>query len=148
MSRLAGWLELLRSLNRALVDVLRAEVEALVADLQDSGRRLAAGVAWLLLAAAIAFCVLAVLVVAAVAALALVLPLWGAALVVAGALCAAALAAALAGRRSLRRVEGPAATVRRRVADHLDWWERRVAGEAESGGAGRPPLPPVEEELP
>jgi hypothetical protein len=149
MSLLAGWLAALRSLNQALLAVLRAEFEALVEDLQASGRRLLAGLAWLALAAALAFCVLAVAVVAAVAALALVLPVWGAALVVAGSLLLLAVAAALAGRRQLRRVEGPAQTVSRRVHDHFDWWQQRVApGESPAGGDRLAPLLEDEEDLP
>jgi hypothetical protein len=139
MSRLRGWLEQLRALNAALLEVLGAEIEALFDDLRTSGRHLAGGVVWLALAASLAFFLLAALVAAAVAALALVLPLWGAILVVALVLALAAGAALAAGVRRLRRVESPAATVRRRVADHVYWWQRRVAGDEREAPAAHPP---------
>ena len=51
------------------------------------------------------------------------LPIWGAALAVTGLLALVATVLALAGRARLRRLENPLATARRRMDDHLAWWQ-------------------------
>jgi hypothetical protein len=128
----AGWTELFSSLHRSLLAVLRAELDALLGDLSDSGRRLI-GVLTMLAAAAAFFVVfLGVIVVAAVAALALAVPVWAAALIVAGVLGLVAGICGWLGVRRLRSIENPADTVRRRVADHAAWWQTRLVAEKEA----------------
>ena len=124
--RSVGWSDLLRSLGRAFQDLLRSEVAALSDELAGSGRRLAAVAGLFLLAAFGLFWALGLLTFAAVEAAAMWLPRWAAALSVFGAvLLVAAILAAVAWRR-FRRLETPAATIRRRVAEHVDWWETRI----------------------
>jgi hypothetical protein len=132
------WIDLLRSLGQALLDVLRAEAEALGADFRRTGERLARALALLGAAAAVSFWTLGVLLAALVALLAIWLPVWGAALVVTGVFALAAALLAAAGWRQMRQLENPAEEVRRRVADHLDWWrDRLLAGPALPPGDGR-----------
>ena len=126
-----GFTELFTALHRSLLEVLRAEVDTLAGDLSSSGRRLGSALSLLGIAAVVAVVFLGVLVLAAIAALALVLPFWGAALVVAGLLGLTMAILAAVGLRRLRTVENPAATVRRRVNDHLAWWQTRLAAERE-----------------
>ena len=123
--------ELFSALHRSLLDVLRAELETLAGDLSSSGRRLGSALSLLALAAVVAAVFIGVLVLAAIAALALVLPMWGAALTVAGVLGLTVTILAALGLRRLRTVENPAETVRRRVNDHLTWWQTRLAAERE-----------------
>jgi putative superfamily III holin-X len=120
------WLNLLRNLNGSLLGVWRAEIVALLDDLSASGRRLRTALLLLALAGSLLVLLIGTLVFAAIAALSLVLPLWGAALVVAGILALAIAAVAMAGLAKLRSVENPADTVRRRVDDHIEWWNARL----------------------
>lgn len=120
----------LRGLSRAYVAVLRAEVETVGEDLAASGRNLTDALALIGAAAGLTLLLIGVLVYVAIAVLSLWLPAWAAGLVVAGLLAVAALSVGLAARRRLHRVEGPATVVRRRVSDHLAWWERRIAADA------------------
>jgi hypothetical protein len=133
----------LRAINEAFFGVLRAEIDALAADLGAAGKRYASGALLLAVTLAIGAVLLAVLVFVSIAVLALWLPWWGAGLVVAGVL---ALAGLICGGVAMRRLRGetPPAIVRRHVNDHLDWWQRRVASDE-----GRAPVrkrPGLEEE--
>src|SRR5204863_8724012 len=94
--------ERLRAINSAFFAVLRAELDALTADLGAAGKRYASGALLLAVTVAIGAVLLAVLVFMAIAVLALWLPLWGAGLVVAGVLAIAGLASGFAGMRRLR----------------------------------------------
>jgi peptidoglycan/LPS O-acetylase OafA/YrhL len=123
------WTSLFTGLYRTFLEVLHAELNALLADLSASGRSLGGALAFLGVAVALMLLFLGVLVVAAIAALALVLPLWGAALVLAGVLGATAGVLAWIGRRRLSAIENPAETVRRRVDSHVDWWRTHLLAE-------------------
>ena len=123
--------ELFSALHRSLLDVLRAELETLAGDLSSSGRRLGSALSLLAIAAVVAVVFVGVLVLAAILALALVLPLWASALVIAGVLALTMAILGAVGLRRLRTVENPAETVRRRVNDHLSWWQTRLAAERE-----------------
>lgn len=129
--------ERLRAINSAFFAVVRAELEALTAELGAAGKRYASGALLLAVTLAIGAVLLAVLVFVAIAVLALWLPWWGAGLVVAGVL---ALAGALCGFAAMRKLRGenPGQIVQRHVNDHLDWWQMRVARD---GAAGSTPLP-------
>jgi hypothetical protein len=122
-----GWLGMLRSLNTSLLAVWRAELSALVDDLSSSGRRLRSALLLLALAGSLFVLLIGTLVFTAIAALAVVMPLWGAALTVAGVLALAVAIVAGLGMARLKTVESPASTVRRRVDDHLEWWNRRLS---------------------
>jgi hypothetical protein len=132
-----GWIELFRSLGQALFEVLRAEGQALGEDLRRSGGELLRGLALLGGAAAVGFWTLGVLVLALIAVLAIWLPPWAAALIVTALFAATAGLLAALGWRRLRRLETPAASVRRRVEDHLDWWQTHLLAEP----AVQAPLP-------
>jgi putative superfamily III holin-X len=122
-----GWLGMLRSLNTSLLAVWRAELAALFDDLSSSGRRLRSALLLLALAGSLFVLLIGTLVFTAIAALSVVMPLWGAALTVAGVLALAVAIVAGLGMARLKTVESPASTVRRRVDDHLDWWNRRLS---------------------
>jgi uncharacterized membrane protein YqjE len=123
-----GWLELLRSLGESLVAMMRAEAAGLGKDLGESGRRLAIALGLLLVAGALLFWAVAVLTLTGIELLALWLPRWAASLIVLVLLLLAIIGLGLGARSQIRRVESPAATVRRRLEDHLAWWQERVAG--------------------
>ncbi len=126
---MASWTGMFTSLNRALLDVVRAEIAQLNKDLAASGRHLATGVGLLALAFGLSLLVAGVLIAAAIAALALVLPVWGAALVVAAIVALVVALLIWIGVRRLRAVENPAATVRRRVDNHMAWWQGRLVSD-------------------
>lgn len=133
----AGWLELLRSLGGALLELLKAEAEALVGDLRSSGRRLSVAVLLLAIGGFVAFWACGVLSYALVELVALRLPRWSAALLVFGLLIVVALLLGVLARFKLRRLERPASTVRRRLTESLDWWDRRISeGEHEEPWPG------------
>jgi Putative Actinobacterial Holin-X, holin superfamily III len=138
-----GWIELFRSLGQALFEVVRAEAEALGEDFRRSGVRLLRGVALLGGAAAVGFWTLGLLLFALIAVLMIWLQPWAAALIVAGLFVAAAGLLAALGLRELRRLESPAASVRRRVSDHLDWWQTRLLGEPVPVRAARSAAAPI-----
>lgn len=129
---------MLRELGEALLAVLRAELAALGTDLRRSGRFLAVGLALLGAAAGVLFWTFGLLLFTLVAVAAIWLPLWGAALAVLALFVAVAGVLAGLGIARLRRIENPATDLSRRVADHLDWWQHRLLGEA----ATRETLPP------
>jgi hypothetical protein len=119
-----GWIETFRGLGEALLDVLRAEVATLQEDLTRSGR--IAGGALALLGAAL---VLLFWVFALVAVLHIWLPLWASALIVLALFTGAAALLGWLGVRRFKQVENPVQTVRRRVDDHLDWWQNTLLRE-------------------
>jgi cytochrome c biogenesis protein CcdA len=121
-----GWLALLRSLGQAGTDLLRSEIEALGSDLADSGASLTRAVGLFVAAAFVVFWAIGALGYFTIELLALWLPRWGAALIVLVLLLVVVWILWVVAKRKLREVEGPAATVRRRVTDHLDWWQDRV----------------------
>ncbi len=127
--RSAGWADLLRSLGRAFQDLVRSELAALGEELSGSARRLAVIAGLFLLALFGLFWALGLLAFFAVELLVLWgTPRWAAALGVFGvALLAAGILAAVAWSR-LRKLEKPGETVRRRVAEHVAWWETRILG--------------------
>jgi hypothetical protein len=135
-----GWIELFRSLGAALLEVLRAEAQALGEDFRRSGSRLARGAALLGGAAAVAFWTVGALVLTLMAVLAIWLRPWAAALIVTALFAASGGLLAWLGLRQLRRLESPAESIRRRVSDHLDWWRHRLLAEpalSPAPGSGR-----------
>ena len=143
-----SWSETFRALGAAVLALFKAEIEALERELARSGKNLALGLGFLAAAAAVAFWTLGVATYFVIQLLAVWLPLWAASLIVTG-LCAAVVGAlAFAGLKKLQRFENPLTTARRRLDDHIDWWQndllspappRRVPGgrgERRVGGAG------------
>ncbi len=123
------WLDELRALGAAFLDVLAAEGEALREDVTLSARRLGVALALFGAAAAVAFWLVAALCFVLVAVLLVWLPLWATALILVGLLLVATAALAWAATRRLRQFEGPATTVKRRLADHLGWWRESLLRE-------------------
>jgi hypothetical protein len=138
---LARWLQLVRSLGEALLEVLRAELAALQGDVQRSGRHLGIGLALLGGAAMLAFWAVGLVVFVLITLLALWLPLWGAALVVLALFLIGTAILALLGKKRLMEVENPVSSVRRRLDDHLAWWQESfLAPEGALEGEAEGPL--------
>jgi hypothetical protein len=127
-----GWIELFRSLGESLIEVVRAEAEALQGDLKRSGRHL--GIALGLIGAAVLllFWVLGLLIFCVIALLSIWLPLWGAALTVLAIFAIAMFVLIWLGVRRFRLVENPVDSVKRHVDDHLDWWQNGLMAQGRS----------------
>ncbi len=123
---MGGWIEMFRGLGEALLDVLRAEVATLQEDLTRSGRIAGGALALLGAALILLFWIVGLLIFALVAVIAIWLPLWAAALIVLGLFLAATALLAWLGLNRMKQVENPVQTFRRRVDDHLDWWQNTL----------------------
>ncbi|HSL85232.1 MAG TPA: phage holin family protein [Thermoanaerobaculia bacterium] len=139
-----SWSETFRALGAAVLALFKAEIEALERELARSGKNLALGLAFFAAAAAVAFWTLGVATYFVIQLLAVWLPLWAASLIVTALFAAVAGGLAFAGAKKLERFENPLATARRRLDDHMDWWQndllspappRRVPGGGESAGS-------------
>lgn len=126
-----SWIELFRSLGQSLLDVLQAEVEALQGDFARTGRHLGIGAVLLGGAAVVAFWLVGALTFAIGAVLAIWLPVWAAAWIVVGLFLLLALALGIPGWRQLKKAENPAETLKRRLGDHLAWWQDSLLREDE-----------------
>ncbi len=124
-----GWIDLFRGLGESLLTVLRAEVATLQEDLSRSGRIAGGALALLGVALILLFWILGLVIFTAVVVLAIWLPLWGASLVVLGLFLVAAGLLGWMGTNRLKQVENPVDTFRRRVDDHLDWWQNTLLRE-------------------
>lgn len=126
---MSGWIEMFRGLGESLLDVLRAEVATLQEDLSRSGRIAGGALALLGAALILLFWIVGLLIFALVAVLAVWLPLWGAALIVLALFLLVTGILAWLGMNRLKQVENPVQTFRRRVDDHLDWWQNTLLRE-------------------
>lgn len=126
-----NWSETFRSLGTAVLGLLKAEIEALERDLARSGKNAALGVALFAAAGAAGFWTLGVATYFLIQLLALWLPLWAAALVVTLVLAGVAAGLAFAGLKKLEKFENPLTTARRRLDDHIDWWQDRLLAPGE-----------------
>lgn len=124
-----GWLDLFRSLGTSLIEVFRAELDALKEELSRSGRHLAIGLALLGGAAILLFWTLGALIFALGAVLAIWLQPWAAALIVVGIFTLAAALVAWLGWKRLQRFDNPVESIRRRLEDHLEWWQHTMLKE-------------------
>jgi hypothetical protein len=120
------WSGTFRALGNAVLSLLKAELEAFEKDVARSTRQAALGIGLFVAAGAFAFWTLGVATYFLIQLLALWLPLWGASLVVTGLFAAVAAVLALVGARKLERFENPLGTARRRMDDHIEWWQTRV----------------------
>ena len=127
---MAGWIDLFRSLGESLLEVLRAEVATLQQDLQRSGRQFGAALALFGGALFLLFWLVGLLLFTLIAVLNIWLELWAAALLVLLLFAIGIAILATLGMRRLRQVENPMDTVRRRVDEHLDWWQHSLLGHA------------------
>jgi hypothetical protein len=126
-----SWIGQIRSLGRALLDVLQAEWEALQAEIAESGGHLGRALGFLAVAAVLLFWMVGALIFSLGAVLAIWLPVWGAALLATALFALATGILAALGMRHLRRFQSPARTVRRRLGEHFGWWGSRLLGELE-----------------
>ena len=120
------WLKLARKVGQALLELLGAEISALCEELELSGRRLLGAVILLSLALFALFWGVGALSLTVFELLALRYARWQASLFVLGGLLTVAAVLAAIGWWRLRTIEAPAATVRRRLDDHLSWWQGRI----------------------
>jgi len=121
-----GWIEMFRGLGESLLDVLRAEVSTLQEDLSRSGRIAGGALALLGAALILLFWIVGLLIFALIAVLAIWLELWAASLIVLGLFLITTGILAWLGVNRLKQVENPMQTFRRRVDDHLDWWQNTL----------------------
>lgn len=130
--RAKGWLTHLKTLARALAELLQAEVAALGDDLLRSARELRTGVVLLVVGAFFGFWTIGALAYAAIEVLSFWLPRWGAVLACLGGFALLTLVFVLLGRSRLRRLETPAQTVTRRIESHSAWLREEVLPDPES----------------
>ncbi|MCI0156707.1 phage holin family protein [Leifsonia shinshuensis] len=102
--------ELITALPRLLIELLKAELAHLRAELAEKAKYAGIGIGLFVGAAAFLFFALGVLVAAAILGLAVVLPGWASALIVFGALLIIAAVLVLIGVSSLKRMNGVAPT--------------------------------------
>ena len=126
---MSGWIEMFRGLGEALLDVLRAEVATLQEELSRSGRIAGGALALLGVALVFLFWIVGLVIFVLVALLAVWLQLWAAALIVLALFTVTAGILGWMGMSRLKTVENPVQTFRRRVDDHLDWWQNTLLRE-------------------
>jgi len=127
MRRRARWGDLFAPVGEAGLNLVRAEYGALSSEIKGSGRVLLRAVLLLALGLFLLFWAIGALGYLLVEVGSLYLPRWGAALAVLVFFLLIAAALAVAGRRRLRSIDNPAQTVQRRLRDHRDWWDQRIA---------------------
>lgn len=132
---LRAWIELVRSLGAALLEVYRAEAAELKKDLGESSIHLAWGVGLLIAAGMVGFWTLAAGIYFLIHVLALWLPLWGAAGVVLLLLVLTVLTLVWLGYRRFQRWENPAELLGRRVRSHRVWLEEQLLPEEAGSSA-------------
>ncbi|HEX6902329.1 MAG TPA: phage holin family protein [Thermoanaerobaculia bacterium] len=118
-----AWIDLFRSLGESLVEVWRAEVASLQGDLERSGRQLGLALAFFGAVAVLGFWIVGLFLFVTIAVLHIWLPWWAAAGIMLFLFAVAAFVLAVLGKRRLSHFENPVSTVRRRVDNHLDWWQ-------------------------
>ena len=128
MRRLEELAENASSLGQAGLDLARAEAAALSGELKLSSKAFLRIVLLIIGCLFGLFWAVAVLVFVGIEVGALWLPRWASALVVLGLLVLLVLMVGLVAWRRLRRLETPMVTARRRLADHMDWWQKRIVG--------------------
>lgn len=121
------WSEVLTPLGEAGWQLARAEYRALSSEVRNAGRKLLAALLLLMAALFALFWAIGALALVVFEAASLWLPRWGSSLVVLGLFLLTGAVVALVARRKLRSIEPPAETVKRRMSEHREWWERRIA---------------------
>ena len=120
------WLDLLRHLGDAVLDLAAAEAAALAEDLRRGGRQAARALVLLAIAAVLAVVAWALFTLALVWGLATAIGLWQAALLVGAVYAVVAIACTFAARRRFRSIEPPLETVQRRLEEQRTWFRRRI----------------------
>jgi cytochrome c biogenesis protein CcdA len=132
MTSPAAWLARAQSLGSAYFAVLRAEMQAALQDLGESGKGLLRAALLFTVTLALGFWTVGLLVYFLIEMLALWLPRWGAVGAVFGLFVLGTVSFAAACVARARRIEAPTAMLQRRLRDHADWWQERIAGEGGS----------------
>jgi hypothetical protein len=122
-----GWTDLFRALGESLLQVFKAELAAIEEDFRRTGVHLKASLGLLGVALVLLFWVTGLVIFCLVAVLAIWLPVWGAGLIVLGLFTAVTGVLAWLGVQRLQHVENPAASMKVRLEDHLDWWQHLLA---------------------
>jgi hypothetical protein len=129
MARRESWNQVVGRVGGAALDLLSAEARSLRDEVALSSKTVARLAAVGGLVFGLLFWGMALFLASAVSALALLLPLWGAALAIALLLVVISLALALWIRARFRRLDSPAKLIRKRLDDHVEWWQSEVAGQ-------------------
>jgi cytochrome c biogenesis protein CcdA len=133
----AGWLARAQNLGSAYFAVLRAEIQAALRDLGESGRSLLRAALLFTITLALGFWTVGLLVYFMVEMLALWLPRWGAVGIVFGLFVLGTVLFASAAVSRARGIEPPTAMLERRFRDHAAWWQERVAGGSDASEEDR-----------
>lgn len=127
MRRTVKWMGLVAPLGQAGLELARAEYGAVSSELKGSGRALGRVLLFFAVALFVLFWAIGAFAYLLVEVAALWLPRWGAAASVLGLFLFACLLLALLARARLRKIDTPVRTLQRRVGEHREWWEQRVA---------------------
>ncbi len=127
------WSDLLAPLSEAGVDLVRAEYGVVSSEIRASWKTLVKALLVLLIALFALFWAIGAIALVVFEVGALWLPRWGAAAGVFALFLLVGLIFALLARRRMRGIEPPAETVRRRINEHRDWWDRRVTAVRPAG---------------
>lgn len=129
---MTGWVEQFRALGLSLLEVFRAEWEALSEDFARSRRYFGLALVLLGAAAVVLFWTVGALVFTLGAVLAIWLEVWAAALIVFLAFLALGVGLGAWGVYGyLKKAENPAVSFRRRLDDHVEWWQETLLREDE-----------------
>jgi membrane protein len=120
------WLELLRHLGDAVLDLIAAEATALTGDLRRGGRQALGALLFAAVAGVLGVLAWCLLTLALVWGLATVVDPWLAALLVGAVYVVGAIACAAAARRRFRKIEPPVDVVRRRWEEQSTWFRNRI----------------------
>ncbi len=132
-----SWGDSFRALGSAFVDMAKAEAGVMGEEWKSSGHLLVKGAALLAAAGSLLFCVPALTSFALVAWLGpIVGSLWKAALVVAGLYALIAMLLAFGAYLFWRRLESPTRSAKRRLGEHLDWWQEKIFKQERALGGG------------
>lgn len=127
VGRRGRWLDRLAPVGEAGLELLRAEYGVVSSEIKVSARVLVKSLLLLLVGLFALFWAIGALALVLLEVGALWLPRWAAAGSVLVLFVAAGLIFATVARNRLKSVEPPTRTVRKRLDEHRDWWEDRVA---------------------
>lgn len=129
--------QLIGELPGLVAELIRAEIDAIKADLKSKAIRAGVGAGLMLGGVFVLLCVVAVAIFAAIAGLATVLPMWASALIISGALLVIAIILFFAGIGAFKSMKGPDRVARISENVHsLGSNARREARERTEGSDG------------
>lgn len=120
------WLELLRRLGDAVLELAGAEVDALAQDLRRGGQQAARALVLVAVASVLGALAWALFTLALVLGLATVIRPWQAALAVGAVYAAVAIGCAVAARRRWLETELPVEVVKRRWREQNAWFRDHI----------------------